>query len=350
MNTATLTWQGFALGISALSLGMLTACNRSPATIAPKPTPVQVATVTQGPAQPPIDITGIVVARDELRLSFKVGGLVQRIAVREGDQVRKGQRLAELDPTEIAAQVEQARQWAEKATRDLTRGEALHADQVIPLEQLQNLRTQSDVARSQLRAARFNQQYAAIVAPADGVVLRRLVEERELVAPGQVILALGREDSGFIVRFAVSDRGVVLLRRGDAVDVTLDAWPGETFKAEVTQIASGAETSSGLFAIEARLASTPRQLVSGMVAHARLWPQSDAAQLPYLPLSSILEGDGQHAQVFVVDGTAARRRAIEIAFITADSVAVRRGIASGETVVTLGAPYLNDGGQIAIAP
>ena len=81
-----------------------------------------------------------------MRLSFKVGGLVRRIHVQEGDVVKQGQRLAEIELTEVNAQVEQARQMAEKAARDLKRGEHLYADQVISLEQLQDLRTQAAMA------------------------------------------------------------------------------------------------------------------------------------------------------------------------------------------------------------
>jgi membrane fusion protein, multidrug efflux system len=328
---------------------LLSGCTRNEATVAPAPTPVQLAEVSAGPSLPPIEVTAVVSARDEQRLSFKVAGLVQRVAVREGDRVRKGQLLAALDATEVASQVEQARQMADKAARDLARGEALHADQVIPLEQLQNLRTQADMARSALRAARFNEQYAIITAPGDGVVMRRLVEERELVAPGQVALLLGRNEGGHVVRFAVSDRDIVQLRRGDAVEVRLDAWPGEAFTAQVTQIASAADVASGLFEVEAALTRTPRQLASGMVGRVRLSPSRDGTQLAHVPIGAVLEGTGDRATVYVTEGDVARRREIAVAFITADTVAVRSGIAVGEKVVAIGAPYLRDGDRIAVS-
>lgn len=329
---------------------LLAACAREEASVAPGPTPVRVSIVAAGPAAAPIESTGVVAARDEQRLSFKVGGVVQQVAVREGDTVRRGQVLARLDQTEIAAQVEQARQLADKAARDLARGQALHADKVIPLEQLQNLGTQAEVARAQYEAARFNGQNATITAPGDGVVLRRLVEERELAAPGQVVLVLGRRDSGSIVRFAVADRHVVRIKRGDAVALRLDAWPGEAFNAEVTQIASAADPATGLFAIEAQVAPSARTLASGMVGRVSLTPGNGETSLPHAPIGAVLEGDGDRAAVFIAEGDVARRREIQVAFITADSVAVREGLAVGERLITDGAPYLNDGDPIAIAP
>lgn len=337
--------------LAGLAAGaLLTACSRTPDAAVPEPTPVRVEAVVAGPAAPPIEATGIIAARDEQRLSFKVGGLVQRIAVREGDSVRRGQLLAQLDPTEIEAQVAQARQLQEKARRDLARGEALHADQVIPLEQLENLRTQAEVAQAQYDAVRFNARNASIIAPGDGVVLRRLVEERENVAPGQVVLVVGREDSGFVVRFAVADRQVLRIRRGDPVEVQLDAWPGETFSATVSQVASGAEAATGLFPVEAQLHANGRKLVSGLVGRARLIARADEPTLPHVPLAAVIEGHGGSAAVYLVDGEVARRRPIKVAFITAGTVAVREGLAVGERVITAGAPYLDDGDPVVVVP
>ena len=127
---------------------------------------------------------GVVAARDEMRLSFKTGGIIRRITVQEGQSVKQGQLLAELELTEINAQFQQAKQVADKAARDLERGERLHADQVISLEALQNLRTQAAVTAAARDAARFNLSQSTIVAPRDGVILRQLAEERELVPPG----------------------------------------------------------------------------------------------------------------------------------------------------------------------
>lgn len=334
-----------------LCASAVAACAKQEPSVTPDPTPVRVAAATAGPAVPPIDTTGIVAARDEQRLSFKVGGLVQQITVREGDVVEAGQLLARLDQTEISAQVAQARQLAEKAERDLARGEALHADQVVPLEQVQNLRTQAEVARAQYDAARFNAQYAEIRAPGAGSVLRRLVEEREVVGPGQVVLVLGRRDSGYVVRLAVADRDAVRIRRGDPMTVRLDAWPEEDFAARVTQIASAADPATGLFGIEGTLSPGTRALATGLVGRVRLAAGGEAAgTLPHVPIGAVLEGEGERAAVFIAEGSVARRREVRVAFITADGAAIREGLAAGEQVITAGAPYLEDGDAIAVKP
>src|SRR5262249_8401543 len=156
-----------------------------------------------------IRTNGVIANKDEMRLSFKVGGVIRQIAVQEGDRVRRGQKLAEIEQTEINAQVEQARAVAEKAERDLARGERLFGDKVISLEQLQDLRTQASVSQAALDSAKFNWGYAAIVAPRDGTVLRKLAEDRELVAAGAPVIVLGSQDRGFVLRAGLADRDIV---------------------------------------------------------------------------------------------------------------------------------------------
>jgi RND family efflux transporter MFP subunit len=170
---------------------VLAGCNSKATIETPAATPVRVAAATSGPAAPSIRTNGLLANKDEIRLAFKVGGVIRKLTVSEGERVRKGQRLAEIEQTEVNAQVEQARQARDKATRDTARGERLYQDKVISLEQLQDLRTQAAMAEAALNSAEFNWNYAAIVAPHDGTVLRRLAEERELVSAGTPVLVLG---------------------------------------------------------------------------------------------------------------------------------------------------------------
>ena len=333
----------FAL-ISALLLG----CGRSAAPPADKPTPVRVQRAGNGPAVPPIDTNGIVVTKHELRLSFKMGGLVRRIDVQEGDVVKKGQRLAEIELTEVGAQVEQARQLSEKARRDLARGENLYADQVISLEQLQDLRTQAALAAAQFKSAQFNLGYSTITAPSDGVVLRKLVEERELVPPGTPVLLFGESDRGFVVRAALADREIVNVQLGDKGDIRMDAFPGQAMTGTIVEVASAADARSGMFPIEVHFDTPPPRLVSGLVARLRLTPATSAPPLTYVPMAALVEGDGNRASVFVINGGKAMRRDVRVAFITADSIALESGLASGEAVVTDGALFLENGEPVEI--
>jgi RND family efflux transporter MFP subunit len=329
-------------------MAVVSGCGRNDAPPAPKPTPVRVQAASQGSAVPPIDTNGIVATKHELRLSFKMGGVVRRIHVQEGDAVKQGQRLAEIELTEVDAQVEQARQMAEKAARDLRRGENLYADQVISLEQLQDLRTQASVAEAQFKSAQFNQGYSVISAPRDGVVLRKLVEERELVPAGTPVLVFGESARGFVVRAALADREIVNVNIGDKGEIRMDAFPGQAMTGTIVEVASAADERSGMFPIEVSFDTPPPRLVSGLVARLRLEPKTSAPPLTYVPMAALVEGDGDRASVFVLEGGKAQKREVRVAFITADSIALESGLAAGESVITDGALFLENGEDVDV--
>lgn len=339
-------WRAPALAMALLALA---ACGEVEPTVTESPTPVRVAAATTGPATPPIAATGTVASKDEMRLSFKLGGVIRRIAVEEGNEVKQGQRLAEIELAEVGAQVEQARQLADKAQRDLERGERLHADQVISLEQLQDLRTQASVARAGLQSAQFNLGFSSIVAPRDGVVLRRLVEEREQVAPGAPVLVLGARDAGYVVKLALADREIVQLKLGDPAEVRMDAYPGKVLAAKVSEISRAADERSRLFPVEVRLDAPPPSLASGLVAKVSLSPSSAReGTLTYVPIAAVVEGDRDRASVFVLAGDHVKRRPVRVAFITGQQVALAEGLRSGETIVTDGALYLQDEERVTL--
>jgi membrane fusion protein, multidrug efflux system len=345
-----------AAAITALALivvityaAALTGCSSQAAESAAQHTPVQVATATAGPAMPPISTNGVVANKDEMRLSFKVTGVIKSIHVEEGETVRAGERLAEIEQTEINAQLEQARALAEKARRDLARGERLYADDVISLEQLQDLRTVAATARAQLQGVQFNRGYSVITAPADGVVLRKLAQERELVPAAQAVLVVSAHGRGFIVRAALADRELVQLQLGDPAEVRLDAYPGQLLRGTLSEIARAAEEKTGLFPVEVRLESPPAALASGLVAKLRLAPAAGRARaLTYVPIGAVVEGSGDAASVFVIEGARARRREVRVAFIDPSGVALAAGVIPGERVVTDGALYLEDNDPIDI--
>jgi multidrug efflux system membrane fusion protein len=327
---------------------LLGGCGSKDAPEAPKPTPVRTQNASNGPAVPPVDTNGIVVTKHEMRLSFKMGGVVRKIHVQEGSVVKAGQRLAEIELTEVDAQVEQARQMSDKAVRDLSRGENLYADQVISLEQLQDLRTQAAMAQAQFKSAQFNLGYSVITAPRDGRVLRKLVEERELVPAGTPVLVFGESDRGFVVRAALADREIVNVKIGDKGEIRMDAFPGQAMSGTVVEVASAADERTGMFTIELQFDTPPPRLVSGLVARLRLAPTTEAPPLTYVPMAALVEGDGDRASVFVMDNGKAQQREVRVAFITADSIALESGLKPGETVITDGALFLENGESVEV--
>lgn len=318
---------------------------------APPGKPVRVAEVMQSPVRDGLRAVGSVAPAEEIRLSFKTGGVVASIAVEQGDRVRSGQVLAVLAQEEVAAAVAQARALAEKAERDLERGRALYTDEVATREQVDDLMTARDVARANLRSAEFNARFSRIESPADGIVLRKLAEPDELVSAGQPVLVVGDTSSGWIVRAALSDRDVVRVREGDTAEVTLDAYPGQAFPAQVIELASAADPMTGTYEVKLAIDAGELRLVQGLVAKVEMTGTAGSA-VPVVPVHALLEADGSEAVVYVVarreEREVAQRIAVRVGRLRGDRVEVLSGLEGGERLVTEGASYLHDGDPVRI--
>jgi len=298
----------------------------------------------------PVTATGTLGPKEEVPLSFKVGGVIAQMRVDEGQSVRAGDTLALLDLSEIDAAVVRARSAADKAERDLTRAQRLYGDSVATLEQAQNAATGRDVARAELETATFNRRYAIIVAPASGVILKRSAEPGELVQAGIPILKLGSHARGVVVRAGLADRDVVRVRLGDRAMVRFDAFPDRTFEGTVTELAGASDPMTGTYDVEVAVPSASR-LASGLVGRVEIRPAA-THPVALIPIESLLEADGSHATVFAVsaDGRRAERRSVTIAFLTGDRVAVTSGLEGVTTVVTDGAAYLDDRAALRVRP
>jgi RND family efflux transporter MFP subunit len=267
----------------------------------------------------------------------------------EGQTVQAGALLARLDLAEIDSQVEQARAGFEKAERDLKRVERLYEDEVTTLEQLQDARTAFQIARSQLNAANFNLEHSSIRAPEAGRVLRRFVEEWELVGSGMPVYLFATGTQDWVVRVGVTDVDLLRLHLGDRAELGFDAHPDRRFTGRVTEIAETANPANGLFEVEIRLDPRDIRLVSGFIASVDILP-SQRLRTIVVPVEALAEADGKAGSVFVVDEAQAkaRKRSVRVAHIFDDRVALASGISDGQSVVVEGAEYLVDGSPVRV--
>lgn len=344
--------------VSLLATLMLaTACTPESAE-APAGEPLQavrIATVAPITAAEDQVVHGLVAPRDETRLAFKVGGVIERLLVREGDAVHAGQLLAELAGAEVDAQLTQAREQAFKAGRDRARAEDLFSRALIARQPLEDARTAADIAAAQLAAAEFNRAHARIVAPGEGVVLRRLAEPGETVAAGTPIVVVANTTRGWVLRAGVPDRLAVHLRKGDPATVVINAWPAVQLPGRILELAAASDSATGTLGVEVGFDSAGISPRAGMVGHALLHPRAatteGAVQLA-IPVGAILEGDGQRAHVFVLDGEAGavRRVGITTGWLAGDKVRVVDGLKAGDQVVSEGAAWLLDGQRVRVIP
>jgi RND family efflux transporter MFP subunit len=310
---------------------------------------VYVAAVTDAVLDNTLRAVGLLTPKDEARLSFKVGGLVESIRVEEGQTVKAGQVLAVLKPTEINASLDQARQATAKAQRDLDRGRALLADGVATQEQVQDLTTTFHVASAAQSSAEFNATHARIVASVDGVVLRKLAEANELVQAGQTVVVLGGANRGWIVRIGLADRDVVRARMGDSARIEFDAWPGQSFGGRISNISSAADTGTGTFTVEMQLDAGGAHFVQGLVAKVALSPQKTVSG-KVVPVQALLEANDKEAGVFVVDPRTGvvHRVNIQIGRMSLGLIEVLDGLERSALVVTDGAAFLENGETVRV--
>lgn len=340
-----------ALPLVALVFAL--ACGRAGGAILPataRPVDVRIAPIAEEVLSQPIVASGTLGPKEQIDLSFKIGGVVARVGVDAGASVRAGDTLAVLELREIDAAVARAQSAAEKAERDLGRARRLYGDSVATLAQVQDAQTAAEVARADLATAAFNQRYATILAPAAGVVLRRRGEPGELVAPGQPVFVFGSRARGDVVRVGLPDRDAVRVRRGDHAAVRFDAFPDREFSGTVAEIAAAAEPLTGAYTVEV----TPHAsdaLPAGLVGRVEI-RTGRGYRGAVVPIESLLEADGDHATVFVLspDGQHAERRRVQVGFLAGDRVAIASGLERARVAITEGAAYLDDGDPVRVRP
>lgn len=340
-------------------------------------TPVKVAAATPAEAPRGHRYSANVQPRAQVAVAFRTSGYVESVRrvggrlLQAGDAVTKGTLLAVVRPGDTAARVGQAEAAlaeaeaaAERSRLDLSRAESLYASASLTRPELDGARAAARMAearvaaaRAQLDAARLAHEDTRLVAPLDGVVLSRSIEEGSLVAPGVAGFVLADTATVKAV-FGVPDVVVETLRIGDPISVSAEAVPGVGFEGNVTAISPSADPTSRVFDAEVTIPNRAGRLKSGMVAAVELKRETGPAArtLPAVPLSAVLKSpktEGGYA-VFVVEGSGeastARIRPVRLGAIASNHVVVLEGLKAGEIVVVTGASLLADGEAVRVIP
>lgn len=328
----------------------LTTAQADPSNDNQKPTPflVETAQVNYLARGKSVDASGRLANKSEQKLSFKTSGPVDIILVDEGDRVKKGQLLAQLNQEEINAQVAQSQSVYDEAKRNAARYQALYEKGVVPVEQLQSAETRLEVARSDLRISKFNKQHSVIVAPDDGRILKRQIEANEMISPFQTAFVMSMNKGGWVIRSSVTDKDIVRVNKGDLAAIRLDAYPGKVLNGHVSEVAAAADSRSHLFEIEVTLDTTELRLHSGFISRVVIAPSQQEA-VALLPIEAIVEANATKAQVFVLnEALEVFQKNVDIAWLESDAVAIKSGLTEGSSVVTSGATYLHDGAVVSV--
>lgn len=334
---------------AVLIILLLVSCrNIVPKPAQPEPVRVRLTGVVTENLSLPVHANGILVSSEEMKLSFKTGGIVSKIFVREGDRVRKGELLASLNLSEIKSNAEQAKNGYDKALRDYKRAENLYRDSVATLEQKQNAETLMKMAKSNFDIVQFNLVHSRIEAPDNGVIMKKFVKENELIASGYPVFLFGTAGRYWKVTAGFPDKDIIKLNQGDSAVISFDAYPGVLFDATVDQVGEMSNPYTGTYETELRLNDKGYRLASGFVASVNIFP-AEKRSFSMVPVGAIIEADGQNGYIYTVTASmTARKVKIGISELIGPMAAVT-GIPAGVTeIVSEGAAYLRDGVSVEV--
>jgi RND family efflux transporter MFP subunit len=298
----------------------------------------------------PIFAIGRFGSDEEVKLSFKIGGIVSSISADEGQYVKEGTQLATLRTTEIDAQVLKAQQALQKAQRDLDRIQNMYKDGAATLENVQDLTTLVQVSTADLDVVRFNQQYAKIISPVSGRILHRSAENGELVGPGQPIFIVSSTQKSQLLKASLSDRDVARINYGDKARIHFDAFPNELFNGKVLRVSESSDPRTGTFEVDIQIDARGKRMRNGYIGRVEILPLQVESYYK-VPLDALVEGNEEEVTIFLLqeEGNTAKEIKVRPDFIGEDYFTVSRANNLVlEKVITSGAPYLRDNDKIQI--
>jgi RND family efflux transporter MFP subunit len=348
-----------ALGLSLLAL--LAACSKP----APAPEPIRAVRtqkVSTESATAQQEYAGEIKARTETRLSFRVGGKLMSRAVNLGDEVKAGQVIAQLDPSDLklgqdaaAAGLRAAQANWDQVSADLKRYQELHGQGFIGGAELERRQTAVkaaqatlDQARAQTSAQGNQTQYTRLVADAAGVVTGVDAEPGAVVAAGTPIVRLALAGARDVVFNVPEDRVAsarAVLKQSGALEVRLWGAAGEPVRATLRELAAAADPTTRTFVAKADLSAAGDVRLGQTATVAFDLVKRDA--VTRLPLAAVMEQGGKSV-VWLLDPATmtVKPQPVQIAGADGNRVLVGGGVQPGQEVVTAGVHVLTPGMKV----
>ena len=313
-------------------------------------------------------ISGTTKPVDQTALSFAVGGTVEKVAVKLGDQVKKGQVLAELDPQPFVLAVRDAEAGLAKAEANLVerranyeRYSALYESNNASKAELDEARASFDSAKSQVKAAqaqlglaRRDLRKTQIKAPFDGTISVKEIEPYMELSPGKAVFGLDGVEAGFEVSAAVPDSLVIHLSSGDEAEVVFPTLNNRKVPGVITEIASRSRTAS-TYPVTVQLQEQFDDFRSGMSVEVafEFIPESETGE-PLVtglaaPLSAFVVGEEKTYFVFIYDkqSSTVKKTQVKTLAIRENDVLIEPGsLKAGDIIATAGVQFLTDGQKV----
>lgn len=300
---------------------------------APRKT-IQASVVEAKPVSVPIrvEVTGLVAPVFQATLSSRIQGTIDKLLVREGAKVSKGQLLIRLDSRDLEAELARADAEVENAKAHRDRMEQLYALDAVSKQEMENAIRGYRVAEANRRAVEAQLSYTAVRAPFDGVITEKKVEAGELASSGQPLLKM-EDPQRLRLEATVAEGDLKSVSRGDKIPVIIDALGGHTLVGTVGQILPAGDPQTHTFTVKVDLPRTAG-LKTGMFGRFPLDKGSTRTIL--VPSTAVIER-GELSKLYVVGADhIARLRWVKLGRRFENHVEILAGLNEGERVLTDG--------------
>jgi membrane fusion protein, multidrug efflux system len=365
-RTALWSTPGVPAGLALFALAGLAGCSGPAKTKAPR-LPVTIARTENRAVPYEIEATGTVEPRQTVAVNAQVGGVILRVLFREGDDVRAGQSLFEIDPRPFAVDREKAiaalahdRAQAADARAQVAREAALVDKQYVSREEYESKRAAADALEASVRAdsaalvsANLNLEYARVRSPIDGRTGNLLAHVGNLVKENDVgnPLVTINQLKPILVRFAVpqGELPAILRESGHHLEVTAvadtSARNGST--GELTFVDNTVDAATGTILLKAEFENRNATLWPGQFVRVRLrlYVQPNARVVPSVAVAA--SQSGTFVYVVAPDSTVSART-VQVQRTFEDWSVIASGLEPGEMVVTDGQQRLSPGARVVI--
>ena len=311
------------------------------------PVAVEVAVVQARTLADDVSAVGTLVSNESVVLRPEVSGRIEAIRFRDGEAVRRGAILVELDAAVQRAELQQARANLTLAESNFRRTQDLFGRKFVSQSSLDDARAKLEVARASLALAQAHLARMQIRAPFDGVVGIRSVSPGDFVKDGDALINL--EDIATLkVDFRLPELYLDRVRAGQALELSSDVLPGARVAATVEAIDPLVDAQGRAVRLRASLANPELRLRPGVFVRVRLI-LGERAAVPVVPEAALVPAPGNTQFVYRVDDGKVTRVEVRTGQRRQAVVEVVEGLEAGAVVVTAGQLKLRDGAAVNVA-
>jgi membrane fusion protein (multidrug efflux system) len=339
----------FLLGLM-IAVGFIS-CNSKPTTDAkpaagPPPTSVQVIVVQPQPLERKINVTGSIIANEEVELRSEAAGKVTGIYFTEGSRVTKGQLLVKINDNDLQAQLKKLVLQDTLISRDEYRKRKLLEKNAISTEEFDNTLTQLQSIRAEKDYVLAQIQKTEVRAPFDGQVGLRNISEGGFVS-SSFLIATMQQVNPVKVEFSVPERYREFLKNGTSIQFTVTG-SEDNFKGTVYAVESKIDPVTRTVKVRAKSDNEKNQLVPGAFAKVELILEKVNNAIVIPAQAVIPEMNGQ--KVFIVKNGIAKSVPVELGVRTDKDTEIISGIAAGDSLAVTGLLLLRDGANVTASP